>query len=185
MFSTGSAGLAPNNIVVNQLFGYSSGLGMGFFTFDWAMISYVGSPLVIPVSNRLSIPFYQHQLNHLFTVVGSSQYFRRIRLHVSGFCHRFFTVSDIHAHPDQAILTTNQTKNVFFSKFLPMSTSTPFDNTGATYNPRLVILNGTFTRRRTRPIHQFTSRSRSLSTSWLPLPQSPQSSFHTWCKSPC
>jgi OPT family oligopeptide transporter len=41
--------IAPNNVVVNQLFGTSSGLGMGILTFDWAMISYLGSPLVTPV----------------------------------------------------------------------------------------------------------------------------------------
>lgn len=41
--------IAPNNIVVNQLFGTVTGLGMGLLTFDWSMISYVGSPLVVPV----------------------------------------------------------------------------------------------------------------------------------------
>jgi OPT family oligopeptide transporter len=41
--------IAPNDIVVNQLFGTLSGLGMSIFTFDWAMISYIGSPLVTPV----------------------------------------------------------------------------------------------------------------------------------------
>jgi hypothetical protein len=41
--------IVPNNTVVNQLFGTSSGLGMGIFTFDWAMIAYIGSPLVTPV----------------------------------------------------------------------------------------------------------------------------------------
>ncbi|GAA5971328.1 hypothetical protein JCM3765_005835 [Sporobolomyces pararoseus] len=40
--------IAPNNVVVNQLFGVSSGLGMGLFTFDWSQISYLGSPLVVP-----------------------------------------------------------------------------------------------------------------------------------------
>ncbi|GAA5988412.1 hypothetical protein JCM10908_003554 [Rhodotorula pacifica] len=40
--------IAPNNIVVNQLFGVSSGLGMGLFTFDWSQIAYVASPLVVP-----------------------------------------------------------------------------------------------------------------------------------------
>ena len=40
--------IAPNNIVVNQLFGYSTGLGMGFLTFDWNVIAYNGSPLVTP-----------------------------------------------------------------------------------------------------------------------------------------
>lgn len=41
--------IAPNNVVVNQLFGYSTGLGMGFLTFDWSMIAFINSPLVIPV----------------------------------------------------------------------------------------------------------------------------------------
>ncbi|KAI1791295.1 OPT oligopeptide transporter [Ganoderma leucocontextum] len=40
--------IAPNNIVVNQLFGYSSGLGMSLVTFDWAQIAYIGSPLATP-----------------------------------------------------------------------------------------------------------------------------------------
>ena len=43
--------VAPNNIVVNTLFGYASGLGMGFLTFDWAMVMYIGSPLITPVSS--------------------------------------------------------------------------------------------------------------------------------------
>ena len=43
--------IAPNDIVVNTLFGYASGLGMGFLTFDWAMIVYIGSPLITPVSS--------------------------------------------------------------------------------------------------------------------------------------
>lgn len=40
--------MAPNNIVINQLFGYRSGLGMGFVTFDWAQITCVLSPLASP-----------------------------------------------------------------------------------------------------------------------------------------
>ena len=38
---------APNNVVVNQLFGVSSGLGMSFLTFDWTRISWLSSPLVV------------------------------------------------------------------------------------------------------------------------------------------
>jgi OPT family oligopeptide transporter len=41
--------IVPNNVIVNQLLGTQSGLGMSIFTFDWAMISYIGSPLVTPV----------------------------------------------------------------------------------------------------------------------------------------
>ncbi|GAA5917002.1 hypothetical protein JCM6882_001299 [Rhodosporidiobolus microsporus] len=40
--------IKPNNVVVNQLFGVSSGLGMGLFTFDWSQIAYLNSPLVVP-----------------------------------------------------------------------------------------------------------------------------------------
>ena len=41
--------IAPNNPVVNQLFGYSTGLSLIPLTFDWTQISgYVGSPLIPP-----------------------------------------------------------------------------------------------------------------------------------------
>jgi len=38
----------PNNIPVNQLFGYNSGLGMSLITFDWNNIAFIGSPLATP-----------------------------------------------------------------------------------------------------------------------------------------
>lgn len=40
--------IAPNNVIVNQLFGYQHGMGMSLITFDWAQISYIGSPLATP-----------------------------------------------------------------------------------------------------------------------------------------
>ncbi|KAF9038006.1 OPT oligopeptide transporter [Panaeolus papilionaceus] len=40
--------IAPNNVPVNQMFGYAHGLGMSLITFDWSQIAYVGSPLVVP-----------------------------------------------------------------------------------------------------------------------------------------
>ena len=40
--------IAPENVVVNQLFGYQSGLGMSLITFDWAQITYILSPLASP-----------------------------------------------------------------------------------------------------------------------------------------
>ncbi|KAH6910295.1 OPT oligopeptide transporter protein-domain-containing protein [Coprinopsis sp. MPI-PUGE-AT-0042] len=39
---------APNNVVVNQLFGVKSGLGMSMLTFDWSQITWIGSPLMVP-----------------------------------------------------------------------------------------------------------------------------------------
>ena len=53
--------ITPKNVPVNALFGTNTGLGMGVFTFDWAMISYIGSPLVTPVCIRLF-----DCLNHIF-----------------------------------------------------------------------------------------------------------------------
>jgi len=49
--------IAPNNAVVNQLFGTLSGLGMGIFTFDWAMIAFIGNPLVTPVCFALAFRY--------------------------------------------------------------------------------------------------------------------------------
>lgn len=41
--------ITPNNIVINQMFGTSSGLGMMPITFDWNQIAgYIGSPLIPP-----------------------------------------------------------------------------------------------------------------------------------------
>ena len=40
--------IAPKNITVNELFGYVHGMGMSLITFDWAQITYIGSPLATP-----------------------------------------------------------------------------------------------------------------------------------------
>ncbi|KAJ7271537.1 OPT oligopeptide transporter [Mycena rebaudengoi] len=40
--------IVPDNIVVNQLFGVNYRLAMGMVTFDWAQITYIGSPLATP-----------------------------------------------------------------------------------------------------------------------------------------
>ncbi|KAG9259221.1 OPT oligopeptide transporter protein-domain-containing protein [Emericellopsis atlantica] len=39
---------APKNVVLANLFGVSSGLGLFPVTFDWAQITYIGSPLLVP-----------------------------------------------------------------------------------------------------------------------------------------
>ncbi|GJN69532.1 hypothetical protein PLICBS_003581 [Purpureocillium lilacinum] len=39
---------APKNVVLSNLFGVTSGLGLFPMTFDWAQITYVGSPLLVP-----------------------------------------------------------------------------------------------------------------------------------------
>ena len=49
--------IAPNNIVVNQIFGSVSGLGMSLITFDWSQIAYIGSPLATPWWAEANIAF--------------------------------------------------------------------------------------------------------------------------------
>ncbi|PWN29400.1 small oligopeptide transporter [Jaminaea rosea] len=47
--------IVPNNVVVNQLFGVTQGLGMSVLTFDWSQINYFGaSPLVTPMFAQLN-----------------------------------------------------------------------------------------------------------------------------------
>lgn len=37
-----------DNVVVNQLFGVNTGLGMGILTFDWNQVLWIGNPLLTP-----------------------------------------------------------------------------------------------------------------------------------------
>ena len=46
---------------MNTLFGVSTGLGFGLFTFDWTQIIWIGSPLVMP---------WWAQVNYLIGFVG-------------------------------------------------------------------------------------------------------------------
>ncbi|OCB84030.1 OPT oligopeptide transporter [Sanghuangporus baumii] len=99
--------IAPNNIVVNQLFGYQTGLGMGFLTFDWSMVAYFASPLVVP-------------------------WWAQVNIFIA-FVIMFWFITPILYY-----------KNVFFAKFLPMTASVTFDNTGLSYDATLIIQDGTF-----------------------------------------
>ncbi|OHW90574.1 OPT family small oligopeptide transporter [Colletotrichum incanum] len=47
--------IAPQNAVVNQVFGMKSGIGLLPFTFDWSQIAYIGSPLVVPTWAILNV----------------------------------------------------------------------------------------------------------------------------------
>uniref|UniRef100_A0A8H8CGT5 OPT oligopeptide transporter n=1 Tax=Psilocybe cubensis TaxID=181762 RepID=A0A8H8CGT5_PSICU len=40
--------IAPDNVPLNEMFGYVHGMGMSLITFDWAQIAYIGSPLATP-----------------------------------------------------------------------------------------------------------------------------------------
>jgi OPT family small oligopeptide transporter len=94
--------IAPDNIPLNEMFGYVHGMGMSLFTFDWSQIAYIGSPLATP---------WWAEAN---TVVGFVFFFWIITpaLHYS---------------------------NVWYGKFMPISSRTSYDNTGATYQVTNII----------------------------------------------
>lgn len=65
--------IAPNNVVLNTLFGTSTGLGMSILTFDWSMVSFLTNPLVTPVC--FFLPRQLQTPTHLsFPVVGSNEH---------------------------------------------------------------------------------------------------------------
>lgn len=45
----------PNNIVVNQLFGFQTGLGLSPITFDWSQVAYNTNPLLSPSWAALNV----------------------------------------------------------------------------------------------------------------------------------
>ncbi|BFZ59814.1 hypothetical protein YB2330_000835 [Saitoella coloradoensis] len=98
---------APNNVVVNQLFGQVQGLGFFPVTFDWSQIAYNLSPILYP---------FNAQVN---TILG---------------WFIFFAVL-----PPILYYT-----NTFQSAYLPMSSATVYDNTGAEYDATRIMRNGAF-----------------------------------------
>ena len=94
--------IAPDNVVVNQLFGESSGLGMSILTFDWTQMTYIGSPLATP---------WWAQGN----IAGSIVFFYWFLCPIL-----YYT-------------------NTFYAKYLPMSTSTSYDNTGNEYDVSRIL----------------------------------------------
>jgi hypothetical protein len=46
---------APRSVVLANLFGVASGLGLFPLTFDWSQISFVGSPLITPFWAALNV----------------------------------------------------------------------------------------------------------------------------------
>ena len=109
---------APNNVVVNQLFGVHSGLGMSFITFDWTQITWTGSPLMVPWWAQLQI------------FIGFVMFFWILTpvLYYSNVCapspHQF-----THLHARQA----------WYLSYFPISDNNPYDRFGQIYNITRVI----------------------------------------------
>ncbi|KAF5319703.1 hypothetical protein D9619_008669 [Psilocybe cf. subviscida] len=94
--------IAPDNIPLNEMFGYVHGMGMSLFTFDWSQIAYIGSPLATPWWAEANI--------------------------VAGFVFFFWILTPaLHYN------------NVWYSKYMPISSRTSYDNTGKKYKVRNII----------------------------------------------
>ncbi|KAH8833619.1 OPT oligopeptide transporter [Flagelloscypha sp. PMI_526] len=94
--------IAPDNVIVNQLFGEQTGLGMSLLTFDWAQIAYIGSPLATPWWAEANI--------------------------LGGFVFFYWFLAPLFYYT-----------NTWYAKYMPMSTTGSFDNTGAPYNITAIL----------------------------------------------
>ncbi|WVQ83671.1 OPT family small oligopeptide transporter [Cryptococcus sp. DSM 104549] len=94
--------IRPDSQVINLLFGYQSGAGMSFLTFDWGMMSAVANPLATPWWVTANV--------------------------LAGFLFFIWFLGPILYYA-----------NVFNAKYLPFSSGTIFDNTGAAYNVTKVL----------------------------------------------
>ncbi|PQE10619.1 OPT oligopeptide transporter protein [Rutstroemia sp. NJR-2017a WRK4] len=93
---------APKNVVVANLFGVASGLGLFPVTFDWAQIAYIGSPLLTPFWAAMNV--------------------------VGGLVIVMWIIAPIAYY-----------KNVFFSSYMPILSSSVFDNTGKIYDVSKIL----------------------------------------------
>lgn len=65
------------------MFGVSSGLGMGFLTFDWTQITWIGSPLMIPwwAEVHIFVGFV-----FFYWIVVPAMYYSDVSCHLSNIC---------------------------------------------------------------------------------------------------
>ncbi|KAG1864939.1 OPT oligopeptide transporter protein-domain-containing protein [Suillus subalutaceus] len=92
--------IVPDNIVVNQMFGYVSGLGMSMVTFDWSQITYIGRFLAWWAEANIAVGFI-----FFFWLVVPALYYT----------------------------------NTWDSKYMPVSSRTSYDHTGASYDITRII----------------------------------------------
>ncbi|KAL8996061.1 MAG: hypothetical protein Q9169_004337 [Polycauliona sp. 2 TL-2023] len=93
---------APHSVVLANLFGTSSGLGLFPVTFDWAQIAYIGSPLLTPWWAAANVVA---GLVIIMWIVAPIMYYR----------------------------------NALHSAFLPILSSSVFDNTGQPYDVSRIL----------------------------------------------
>ena len=92
----------PKNVIVANLFGVASGLGLFPVTFDWAQIAYIGSPLLTPFWAAMNV--------------------------VGGLVLVMWIIAPIAYY-----------NNIFFSSYMPILSSSVFDNTGHIYEVSKIL----------------------------------------------
>ncbi|SZF05222.1 unnamed protein product [Blumeria hordei] len=92
----------PKSVVVANLFGVVSGLGLFPVTFDWAQIAYIGSPLLTPFWAAMNV--------------------------VGGLVIVMWIIAPIAYY-----------NNVYYSSYMPILSSSVFDNTGKIYNVSRIL----------------------------------------------
>ena len=112
--------MAPNNRVVNQLFGVTHGMAMGILTFDWGQIAYDSSPLFTPWWAAANIGL---AIVIFYWIITPILYVR----HPCSFLRSSFLIISL------------QYMNVWYSSYLPLVSSNSFDNTGKVYNVSRII----------------------------------------------
>jgi hypothetical protein len=121
---------ALDNLVVNQLFGVNTGLGMGILTFDWSQIIWIGSPLTTPwwAEANVGAGFIL-----FYWIVVPIIYYTNV-----GPCTSNSPVVCYHTH-----LFSPYSSQTWYTAFLPMTTSSAFDRFGQPYNAsRVLTTNG-------------------------------------------
>ncbi|KAL0933200.1 OPT oligopeptide transporter [Colletotrichum truncatum] len=93
---------APKNVVVANLFGVVSGLGLFPLTFDWAQITYIGSPLLVPFWAAMNV--------------------------IGGLVIVMWFIAPIAYYA-----------NVFYSSYMPILSSSVFDNQGKVYDVSKIL----------------------------------------------
>ncbi|KAF3098628.1 hypothetical protein TWF102_004089 [Orbilia oligospora] len=92
----------PDSVVLANLFGTSTGLGLIPITFDWAQMSYIGSPIITPLWAATNVLI---GLIAVMWILAPILYY----------------------------------SNVFFSSYMPILSSSVYDNTGGFYDVQKVL----------------------------------------------
>ncbi|KAK7052416.1 glutathione transporter 1 [Favolaschia claudopus] len=123
--------IAPDNIIVNQLFGYRSGLGFSVITLDWNQIAYMGvrSPCVFRLATK-----------PLVVSVRCLPCCSMLDLPLLGWAEVNIIISFAFFY--WLLVPILYYSNVWYAQYMPVSSMSSFDNTGKYYNHARIIKDG-------------------------------------------